>query len=496
MNERLTKLLEARAAAQNAYDEFINPLIEAGNKLTEEQETRRAELRGHVEAYDARIDEVEAEEKRSAHLAEVRSGIGGANAGGSGIEVSEPTTYGKGSEHSYFADMAYASLPTHPLFRSAHERLNRASHEAAVEMVRNPSTEKRERIRDMIREEQRAAGKDEVREALKRHEALGATGRGELRAMDTGAASGGSFATPVYFLQEYAPFREAGRAFADQCNKQELPAYGMTVYLPHVTAGAEVADQASQNTAVAESDPTAGYLSANLATKAGQVTISQQLLDRSGPGFSFDKLVLDQLERDYAPKVDLAVLTAALANAGAITYTDTEFAVTPAAGGIGKFLGATGHAKATVRTAPGTYLNPKYLFIDPSRWEVIAAWTDTNGRPVVVPNYAGPMNALAAGSATGDVGVEGDTGYRFNGLRAFTDHNIPAPTTGADQAIVGDLDEVYVFEGIPVTRALPQTKGDALSVIIQLYSYMATIVRYPNAVQAISGTGMSTIAWT
>lgn len=491
---RLQALLESRDAAQAAYDQFINPLIESGEPLTPEQTEKRTQLRSAVEAYDARIDEVHAEEQRSAKLAEVRKSAGIVPT--PGLEIHEPTTYGKGSPNSYFLDLAVASLPTHPGYDEARSRLRQASHEAAVEMLTNTDAEKRGRIRSMIAEEQRRAGKDSVRDALKRAEALGQTGRGELRAgMDTTSGSGGSFATPVYFVQEYAPYREAGRAFADACNKQELPAYGMTVYIPHVTGPAAVATQSSQNSAIQETDPTAGYLSGNLGTIAGEVTVSQQLLDRAGPGFQFDRMVFDQLNRDYAPKLDVAVLTAALAGAGTIAYTDSTGFHLNVANGTGGFYSKVSGAKSAIRKGAGTYLRPSHLFLDPARWEFISGWGDGQARPVVVPGYAGPFNAVAGGNADGDMPIDGPTGYRLNGLPVFTDANIPTPTVGADQAVVGDLAEVYVFEGTPVTRALPQTLGNNLSVLLQLYSYNTTIVRYPLGVQTVAGTGMATISF-
>lgn len=498
MSKILKDLLESRATAQAKYEEFVTPLIEAGAELTDEQQTQRGALRAAVDNLDARIDEVEAEEKRKTHLAEVRATNGlDAPKGGPALEVHEPTTYGKGSPNSYFLDLATVSVgQTNPGYEEARARLQRASHEVAVEMLTNTSPEKRNAIRSMVAEEQRRAGKDSVRDTLKRYEALGQTGRGELRAgMDTGSGSGGSFATPVYQVSEYAPYREAGRAFADACNKQELPAYGMTVYIPHVTGPAGVANQATQNTGVNETDPTAGYLSGNLNTLAGEVTVSQQLLDRVGPGFQFDRMIFDQLNRDYAPKFDAQVLTAALAGAGTVAYTDSTGFHLNVANGTGGFYSKVSGAKSSIRKGAGTFLRPSHLFLDPARWEFISGWGDGQARPVVVPSYAGPFNAVAGGSADGDTSIDGPTGYRLNGLPVFTDANIPTPTAGADQAIVGDLSEVYVFEGAQITRALPQTVGGNLSVLLQLYSYNTTIVRYPLGVQTISGSGMATISF-
>lgn len=519
MNPRLQKLMESRDSAKNHLESLrerrdaaqanvdaiaaeatspdadlagIETRSATARTAVEQLDTEIRTARENLGAYDDRITEIHEEEVREASLAEIRGTLRGAGQ----VEVTEPTTYGKGSAHSYFADLADMAMGvTNPRYEAARSRMVSASHEVAVEFA-HANSEKRERIRSIIREEKRSLGKDGVRDAIAQYEALGQTGRSELRAMDTGASSGGSFATPVYLVGEYAPYREAGRAFADACNAQELPAYGMTVYLPHVTAGADVDSQSGgENNAISESDPTAGYLSAGLTTLAGEVTVSQQLLDRTGPGFEFDKMVFDQLKRDYSPKLNKLAWTAALAAAGTVAYTDTTGFKLNVANGVGGFYGKVSAAKAKIRTTPGVFLAPNVLFLDPSRWEYISGWGDGQARPVVVPGYAGPMNALAGGNADGDIPVDGPTGYRLNGLPVTTDSGIPVPGAGADQAVVADTKEVYLFEGSPVTRAVPQTKASNLSVLLQLYSYAAVIPRYPAAVQTIAGTGMSTISW-
>ena len=188
--------------------------------------------------------------------------------------------------------------------------------------------------------------------------------------MSAGASSGGSFVTPVYFVSEYAPYRLPGRAFIDQCNTQPLPDYGMTVYLPQVQSDAAVATQESapgtnENAAVTETDPTAGYLSANLITKAGQVTVSQQLLDRAGPNFAFDRLVFDQLTRDYNAAADTYVLTQALSTAASTAYNGSAFVLTSGTETAGSFYQKIAGAKAAIRTTSGTIMDPTHLFLEP-----------------------------------------------------------------------------------------------------------------------------------
>lgn len=498
MNERLKALLEQRDQAQAEFDAFADPIIAANRDLTPEEETTRAEKRGAIKRFDARILELQDDAASAETLTEARK-----RAGIVTVDVSvtkEKRTYEVGSPNSFINDLVRASYPAFPGHREANARLAQWDYETSVEMARG--TQEGQRARMQIAEQRRTENGQDARDAIRVMEERGNAGSlngPEMRTgMDTTAGSGGSFATPQYFVSDYAPYREAGRAFVDQCNKQPLPEYGMAVYLPHVTGPAGVAAQGGDNRGVQETDPTAGYLSNTLTTLAGQVIISQQLLDRVGPNFSFDKLVLDQLERDYNPKVDQYVLAQALANAGAITYTDgSGFTVTARSNpGVGGFTSKVAGAKAAIEVTQGVVMSPTHLFVQPNRWDYIEAWSDSSGRPIVVPNVAGAFNAWVAGNS-GDkpVPFEGDTGYKLAGLPVFKDHNIPTPGTGADQAIVGALAEVYVWEGTPVPRVIPQTYASNLSVLLDLYSYVTCIPRYPLAVQTVSGSGMAAITF-
>jgi len=298
--------------------------------------------------------------------------------------------------------------------------------------------------------------------------------------------------SPAIFLTPYAPFREFGRAFADACNKQTLPDYGMQIYIPAVQSAAGIRQQ-TEGSAINETDPSFGYLNAPVVTLAGEVTVSQQLLDRAGPGFAFDRLIFDQLNRDYAPQWDTYVLNAALAAPTVQIWSPAGGFDLIAQNGTGGFYGQLSKAKAAIRTTAGTVLNPTHLFVTPQRWEYIAGWGDNSYRPSVVADYAGPFNAVGAGSPDGDEGIEGNTRYRLNGLPVYADANIPSfGTTTEDSAIVADLQEVFVYEGTPVQRVVPQTLAGSLLVLLQMYSYVATLVRYPKAVVQISGTGLTT----
>jgi hypothetical protein len=392
---------------------------------------------------------------------------------------------GERSPNSFYMDL---SLRCKALFsgdfdHGASKRLTEWAHQVECEYAQRSAFGRAagKQLRETIRSEDQSATAARMAE----FEARGRTAielQPELRATaigtDGGASAtapgeGSAFVTPVFEVGKYAPYREFGRAFADACQKEQLPPYGMYVYIPHVTGGSEVTavTESAGSTTIADLAPTAGYLSGALKTFAGQVVVSQQLLDRAGPNFAFDRLIFDQMMRNYALNFDTYVLEAALesakvnnwkGNAGKFVLMEVAKEGEAKAGG---FYGQVAKSKADIRTLAGTVLNPTHLFVRPTRFEYMSAVGDTTGRPLLVPGYAGQFNAAAAGSASGNEGIEGDTGYKFVGLPVFTDQNIPDQgTTTNDQALVGCLDETWVFEGAITPRTIPQTKANTLQV--------------------------------
>lgn len=497
--DSLETVRASRDTAQKAYDDFVAPFkADDAPEMTGEEVAEERSLHAAVVQYEDRELDLVKDEKRSREIEKARRST--VRATGTVKVNSEPRVYDKGSDNSFYFDMALMAVPRNPKSSAATERMNQYAYEVASHIARDDKEGKRAKRQLASHESTRQHDGPAMRALFHRLEERGRGDRPETRApMSTALGFGGELVTPVYLEQDVVPYREAGRAFADSVNRHPLPDYGMTVYLPYVASPAGIAAQGSQNSGIQETDPTTGYLSSNLTTEAGQVTLSQQLLDRAGPNFAFDLLVFDQLQRDYNPKVDTFVLTAALANANAVTYTASEFLLYTASHGpsdAAVFSGVVAQAKSNIRTTAGTYLNPTHLFMTPGRAEYMTQIADANGRPLIVERDNGPYNA-AGNSVDGDYGIEGDARFRFLGLPVFTDNNIPVNSSSYEQILVLDASQVWFWEGTPVTRAVPQTLANDLSVLLQMYSYVGAIVPYPKAVQAIAGTATGTsISWT
>jgi ABC-type proline/glycine betaine transport system substrate-binding protein len=90
------------------------------------------------------------------------------------------------------------------------------------------------------------------------------------RAVGTGAFAG--LTVPQYLTDLYAAPAAALRPFADACTKHPLPADGMTVNISRGTTATGVALQASENSAVQETNFDDTLLSPAVQTAAGQQT--------------------------------------------------------------------------------------------------------------------------------------------------------------------------------------------------------------------------------
>src|SRR6266566_6036672 len=84
------------------------------------------------------------------------------------------------------------------------------------------------------------------------------------RAVGTGAFVG--LTVPQYLTDMYAPAIANLRPFADACNHHDLPPDGMTVNISRITTSASAALQASENTAVSQTDMDDTLLTENVQT--------------------------------------------------------------------------------------------------------------------------------------------------------------------------------------------------------------------------------------
>jgi HK97 family phage major capsid protein len=407
--------------------------------------TARDTARAAVTPLQAEVEDLDAEIARAAaDDAAQRETVPNANAAGNPAAARapnsvatitrEPTTYERGGNASYFRDITAVNLNREG-YRGAMERLERNQQ--------------------------------------------------EVRALTTVDGAGGDFVPPVWLVNQFVELARAGRIVADQIAQQPLPAGTDTIILPRLATGTAVAEQATQNTAVQNTDATTNNISASVATIAGQQVVAVQLLEQSP--INMDEVLLADLAADYAIKLDtyvinnnaagkLGLLNVASTNAAAITATTATGLYAAVANGI-----------QLINT--NRFMPADKIFMHPRRWAMLLAAVDTQGRPLVVP-YAGAMNGMADPGANVAQGFVGS----LQGLPVFVDPNIPTNLgagTNEDRVIIVRSTDSILYEGNLRSEAFRETKADQLSVLLRVYNYAAIHAsRLPKSISVLAGVGL------
>ena len=324
-------------------------------------------------------------------------------------------------------------------------------------------------------------------EVVERGDAI--KGRQE-RAVGTGAFAG--LTVPQYLTDLYAPSVTAGRPFADICNHHDLPPTGMTVNISRITTGAGAALQATENTAVQNTDMDDTLLTENVQTVAGQQTISRQAIDR---GTGVEDVVVDDLFRRYGVAVDSTLLNqastglSAVANANA--YTDASPTGTEL---YPKILGAAAGAEAALLG----WAPVDVAVMHSRRWFWLQSQMTSQWPLIGQPNVPGQQIGTSNGANYGS----GFRGVLPNGIAVVVDNNIATNLgagTNEDEIYLVSRQECHLWEdpNAPIFIRAEQPAAASLGVLLVMYGYLAYSFRRfgTGAVQKISGTGLITPAF-
>jgi HK97 family phage major capsid protein len=470
---RMRELLDQRAAHEQAITDTRAAI--GANDPTPEQATALRAARDGIVGIDAELDQQQTalrealdEQTRAANAAALRAELGtggdGQQRGTGGARVGqEARTYradlDRRGEVSFFVD-AFRSQTMGDL--SAQQRLQRHMQEADAE---------------------RAAGNEP-----------------QTRAVSTGGFGG--LVVPQYLVDLAASILRTGRVIANTVAGLPLPEQGMSLIIPRGTTGAAVSSQATENSALQNTDEVWSNLTVPVATIGGQQDVSRQSLERGMPGI--DALVYSDLSRAYHAELDRQVVAGSGASGQMLGMLNTAgiaaataFGAAPTAGLLNRKLAGAVAAIAGV----GIGVQPELIAMNPRRWGFLTAETDTTGRPVVPLEGNGAMNALGVnqqpGSYSGGNNPDDPRPVRtvgtMQGLPIVTDANVPTNvgTNLEDVALVYDPRVCLLWEdgdGQPRQLRFEQTLGQNLTVKLVIYGYAAfTAGRYPQAVAKVGG---------
>jgi HK97 family phage major capsid protein len=315
--------------------------------------------------------------------------------------------------------------------------------------------------------------------------------------MTTVAGAGGTFAPPLWLVDQFAILARPGRVAADLMVKETLPPGVSSINLPKVASGATASIQQTQNSALSDTAMTTTSVSSGISLVGGKQIVSLQLLQQSG--IPFDRVILGDLAADYAQRLDLQVLAGSGANgqlrgllnaasAGSTIYTSSSPKVSSATS-ADSFYNRIVSAANTIHTT--RFLPSTAIVMHPNRWAWVLEALDSTTRPLVITEGSS-FNAV--GTFDGPV-AQGSAG-QIAGLPVYLDANVTI-TTGAGAATNQDL--VYVLRAPDMTlwesdiqvESFEQTYADNASILFRCLAYSSYIPdKWGGSVNLISGTGL------
>ena len=273
---------------------------------------------------------------------------------------------------------------------------------------------------------------------------------------------------------------------------QEMVKGTDVINLPKIATGtATGAQTGGQNTGVPETDLTDTVVSSPVVTRAGQQTVALQMLEQSP--IPIDEALMEDLLGALGEDIDTLCLTSP-GGAGAFygvttlagTNAVTDSGTTPT--GLEIFQDIV---KGVSQSRKNRKRMPTAIFMTASLWYWLTSQADSQGRPLVVPSDQAGLNAIATMLANNlrDQPLEGPVGT-ISGLPVILDDHLPSNLgVGTDQTevVVARMPDLWLYESVPTFRNLPQTYGQNLSVLFQIYEYAAFLARHEKGISVIGG---------
>lgn len=315
----------------------------------------------------------------------------------------------------------------------------------------------------------------------------------ERRDLSRTDGSGGYATPPLWLEDQYVELARPHRVFANLCSRQMLPPGTDQINIPKLLSGTTVDVQTADNTPVSNTDITDTFIRAQVQTLAGQQNIALQLIDQSP--INFLDIIFNDLLAAHAVKTDTQVLSGTGANGQLLGINYQPGISTVVVGSVDApgIYKALANSIQTIHTT--RYVAPTVVICHPRRFAWLTSLLDSQNRPLVVPYVQGPMNAAAVQT---DVAAEGPVGTIL-GLPIYVDPSITT-TASASASGSGTEDVMYcmraqdlmLFESNLRSRVMMEPLAAHLTVMAQVYSYAAFLVRFPASVVIIEGLSAPT----
>jgi HK97 family phage major capsid protein len=226
-------------------------------------------------------------------------------------------------------------------------------------------------------------GDPDARARLDRHSV-------QMRALGT-TGTGSGVVPPTWLFEEFAIIAHGARPWADALRRVGITDANPVNIGVQQTPGAAVTAQASEGTAPNDGSFNAGLLTTSPKTYTGKVDVSRQLVDGSNP--AIDGIIYADCMGSYNEQVESAVVAAfeaATGMAATITFPGTAPVY---ANLFDAFIDASASVRKHRKSAP------KVVLCSEGAWAYMAKEKDSQGRPLVVTGYHGPVNAYGLGES-------------------------------------------------------------------------------------------------
>ncbi|WPH57628.1 major capsid protein [Mycobacterium phage WXIN] len=455
LSAHLAKLVEARKAAADAADAVIaerDAILEAveargDSDLTDEETvTFRAKLadvkaaQAKVEDLDTQIREVEEDIERSGRLDARAKDVAKATAK---VEVTnEAVTYERGNGKSYVQDMLARAF---------------------------------------------SMGDDESNARLASHAR-------EMRALNRTDGSGGFLIPPKWLMDRFIELARPGRVYANLVPTEALPPGTDSISIPKINTGTATAIQTADNANIQETDLTDTSVSCGVKTIAGAQALSIQALEQSP--LNFDEIIFRDLAGDYANKLNLQVISGSNSGNQVKGVRNATGITTVTATDAGSQLQKvkTLYAKladAIQQVHTQRFMAPEVIVMHPRRWAAIQSVFGANDTPLLGGSTSASTPVIGTHGGVISAGYVGN----LHGLPVYTDPLLPTNLgAGTNEDVVHVLraSDLLLFESSVRTRTLDQTRADGLTILLQVYGFLAfTAERNPKSVVEIGGTALT-----
>jgi HK97 family phage major capsid protein len=310
----------------------------------------------------------------------------------------------------------------------------------------------------------------------------------EHRDLSRADGQGGYFSPPAWLVDEWIELARPGRAFANILSAHPLPPGVDVINVPKITSGSQTAIQVADNTQVQETDLEDSFVSSPVRTIAGQQSVSLQLIDQSP--VNVDDVILQDLTAAHSVNLDTQCLygTGSAGQLQGVNYTAGIGTLVVGGQTISDLYNALANGINQILTT--RYRPPTHIVMHPRRWAYLLTLLDDQSRPLFVPTTNNPFNAAGVQTAVESEGIVGTV----LGLPVVVDANI-ATTEGTEYSSYGDEDQILIVRAPDIVlyssgvraRVLPEPLAQTLTVLVQLYSYQAICVRFPQSILSITG---------